>query len=130
MTDQDKKPFAALMAMLGEAFFKDVSKPTMAIYFQYLTDYRIEAIKHAVDEIIKTHDRFPTVKVIREHAATYRPPIRQQQATDATQIAEFTAEQIEESKKRLREIVEGLTDHVGLKGGQAIAEFGKIRAQE
>ncbi len=114
MTDQDKKPFAALMAMLGEAFFKDVSKPTMAIYFQYLTDCRIEAIKHAVDEIIKTHDRFPTVKVIREHAATYRPPAGHRQVTsNAPQIAEFTVEQVEESKRQLRELVKGLTDKIG-----------------
>jgi len=114
MTDQDKKAFALLMGEMAAAFGKDMQRETMATYFKHLADYKIEAIAYAVEQAIKNSERFPVVKLIREHAATYRPPAGHRQVvSNAPQIAEFTVEQMEESKRQLRELVKGLTDKIG-----------------
>lgn len=113
MKDQDKQMFAVLMNGLGAAFRTDTSKATMAVYFQYLSDYSIEAVRHAVDQTIKNGERFPVVKTLREFANAYRPPINRQPVTDAVQIAEFTETEIESSKQKLADIVNGLAQGMG-----------------
>lgn len=97
MTDSDKKQFAMMMNGVGAAFRCDVSKETMAIYFHYLQSYPIEAVRYAVDKTIETCERFPTVKLMREHAGAWRKPIDYSKS-NCVQIEEFTQEEIDRCK--------------------------------
>lgn len=110
MTDQDKKPFALLMGEAGAAFGRNPEKETMATYFKYLSDYQLDAVRFAVDQAIKTGERFPVIKTLREFANAYRSPVKRQVATEAVQIAEFTESEIEASKQNICNIINGLCD--------------------
>lgn len=108
MTEQDKRPFALLMGEMAAAFNRDMPKETMAVYFKHLIDYPLAAVAWAVDKAIKTDDRLPVIKTIREHAGAYRPPRQQQQATAATQIAEFTTDQVDEAKAKIKDLINSI----------------------
>jgi len=78
-----------IMGGVGVAFRCDVSKETLNIFFQYLHDYSIETVSYAAEQIVKTCDRFPTVKQLREYAGAYRKPVNYIPST-SIQIEEFT----------------------------------------
>ena len=99
MTDQDKKQFAMMMGGLSAAFRCDSNKETMAIYFQYLGDYSIEAVRFAVDKAITTGERFPVVAKLREQASLYRPPETRKPMIPEYQIEEFSAEEMAKYSK-------------------------------
>lgn len=98
MTDQDKKQFALMMGGMSAAFRCDSNKETMAIYFQYLIDFSVEAVRYAVDQSIKTADRFPTVSKLREYANAYRPPVNRTAIVPEFCIEEFSGEEMEKYK--------------------------------
>lgn len=93
----DKKRFAVMMGAVFAAFRCDASKETMAVYFEYLKDQDVEAVRHAVDESIKTLERFPTVAKMREFAGAWRRPVNYTPSS-APMIEEFTKEEIERCK--------------------------------
>lgn len=71
MNDKDKKHFGELMAMLGEVFQKEISKPLLRIYFLSLQDFNIREIEKAVSKIIGTRKITGTIPLpaeIREAA--------------------------------------------------------------
>lgn len=105
MTDQDKRPFALLMGEMAAAFSRDMNKETMATYFKHLIDYPLDAVAYAVDKAIKTEERLPVIKTLRELANSYRPPSKRQPITDAPQIEEFSQEQVEEAKRKVKEMI-------------------------
>lgn len=111
MTDQDKKPFALLMGEAGAAFGRNPEKETMATYFKYLSDYQLDAVRFAVDQAIKTGERFPVIKTLREFANAYRPQVKRQVVTEAVQIAEFTTEQVKDAKQEIQNIISKLSDN-------------------
>lgn len=112
MTDQDKKPFALLMGEAGAAFGRNPEKETMATYFKYLSDYQLDAVRFAVDQAIKTGERFPVIKTLREFANAYRPPSGKKPMTDAPQIAEFTETQCKDAQTEIQNIINGLSDRM------------------
>ena len=83
-----------MMGGLSAAFRCDSNKETMAIYFQYLSDYSIEAVRFAVDKAITTCERFPVVAKLREQASLYRPPETRKPMIDDYQIEEFSADEL------------------------------------
>ena len=87
-----------MMGGLGAAFRCDAGKETMAIYFHYLKDQSLEAVRHAVDYLIKNGDRFPTVSKLREYANAYRPPDKRVPVAPEMQIEEFAEEEMEQYK--------------------------------
>lgn len=66
----DREAFAVEMAKLGTAFSGGVQKATIALYWEYLNDLPIEAIRSATERIIKTrkYSSMPTVAEIRDAA--------------------------------------------------------------
>ena len=54
MTKQDRKKFAQLMSVLGEAFDRDVSDSKVEVYFIGLEDISINDIERAVRNIVQT----------------------------------------------------------------------------
>lgn len=83
MTEQDRPFFAKALGSAGIAFREELTEKTFKTYFVYLKDLSIEALAYALDRIIITEPKFPTVHKIREYAATYRPPIIQDLKTPA-----------------------------------------------
>ena len=67
MNLENKEQFAFLMAKLETAFFESVSKETVALYFDYLSDLMIEQIKRAIDYLIEKREKrgFPAIAEIR-----------------------------------------------------------------
>lgn len=108
MTDQDKKPFALIMGELSAAFSKDSTRETMAVYFKHLADYQLVAVEHAANQAIKTGERFPVIKTLRELANAYRPPQKRQPMTDSVQLTEFSETQVADAKQNLADLVNGL----------------------
>lgn len=111
MVDSDKTQFALMMNGIGAAFRCDVSKETMAIFFNYLKSNSIESVRYATDKVIETGERFPTVKLMREYANAYRKPINYN-PSPAVQIEEFTQEEIERCKNMsFEDIIKEATKH-------------------
>lgn len=108
MTEQDKKPFALLMGEIGAAFGRNPEKETMAVYFKHMADYSLEAVTWAIDKAVKTEERFPVIKTLRELANSYRPTTPRQTATDAVQIAECTVQSRDEAKASLDRLMAGI----------------------
>lgn len=75
MTDGDKKEFAAIMATMGAAYRADVSKETMAAFFQFLRNHSLDAVKYAALQAVEHDDKFPSVKRMREFCNAYRPSV-------------------------------------------------------
>ena len=67
MNLEDKKEFAFLMAKLETAFFESVSKVTVALYFDCLSDLSIKQITRAIDYLIDKRERrgFPPIGEIK-----------------------------------------------------------------
>ncbi len=93
--------FAAAMAGTGAAFFKQVPKETMGIYFQALEPWSIESIEFALCKSIKECDNFPPVKKLIELAGMYRRPVNSQY--NEKQIAAIFCTE-EEAKENLKEL--------------------------
>lgn len=66
MNDTDKKQFAYLMAGVGEAFQKDLSKPALRIYWEVLKPYTLEEVEQAVFKLLKTRTITGTIPVPAE----------------------------------------------------------------
>ncbi len=79
----------------------------MAIYFQYLSDYHLDAVRYAVDQAIKTGDRFPVVKTLREFANGYRPP--RKTPPPLVQIDEFTQQQCLDARTEIQNLIKNLS---------------------
>lgn len=67
MNLENKEQFAFLMAKLETAFFESVSKETVALYFDYLSDLSINQVTRAVDYLIEKREKrgFPSIAEIR-----------------------------------------------------------------
>ena len=67
MNLENKEQFAFLMAKLETAFFESVSKVTVALYFDCLSDLSIEQIRRAVDWLVNKREKrgFPSIAEIR-----------------------------------------------------------------
>ena len=67
MNLENKEQFAFLMAKLETAFFESISKETVALYFDYLSDLTINQIERAVDYLIEKREKrgFPSIAEIR-----------------------------------------------------------------
>lgn len=87
-----------MMGGLSAAFLRDSNKETMAVYFQYLIDFSIEAVRYAVDTTIKTAERFPPVSLLRTHANAYRPPTNRTAVIPQFQLEEFSGDDMEQFK--------------------------------
>lgn len=109
MQVQDKKQFALLMGEMSAAFGKEANKETMAVYFNHLADYSMDAVNWGINKAIQTGERFPVIKTLRELANAYRPPVSRPVATEAVQIAEFTTEQVKDAKEEIQNIISKLS---------------------
>jgi hypothetical protein len=106
--------FAMMMNGIGAAFRCDVSKETMAIFFNYLKNNSIESVRFATDKVIETGERFPTVKLMREHANAYRKP-QMYIPSQSVQIEEFSQEEIERCKSMsFEDIIKQATERATL----------------
>ena len=90
-TTENRKLFASLMGELGLAFRVDASKEMMAVYWKHLHDRSMYQVGHAITDIIRSGDRFPTVARIRELAGSYREFKTREITEPARQITEFKA---------------------------------------
>lgn len=70
----------------------------MAIYFNYLMDFSIDAVRYSVDQVIKTGERFPAVSLLRNYAGAYRPPVNRRPIIPEFQIEEFNQEEVDRYK--------------------------------
>lgn len=75
MTDADRPQFAAMMAVLSQAFGMEVQKQKMQTFWNALVDLKLEALQYAVQESVKFELRFPVPAKLREYAGCYRPPV-------------------------------------------------------
>lgn len=82
---------------LASAYRCEANKETKGVYFHYLKDFSLEAVRYAVDSIIKGCEKFPTVSLLRTHANAYRPPVNRT-VVPAFQIEEFSGEELEKFK--------------------------------
>lgn len=105
MNGSDKKQFSAIMAGIGEAFDKPVSKTRMALYFDALSDFSINQVEQAARRAIRELKFFPKAAELAEFAALVpRPSI----ATDSRkQLAEVIP--LEERRRRHEEGVRRLS---------------------
>lgn len=88
-TKENRIRFASLMGELGLAFRVDTPKDTMAVYFKYLHDRSMYQVEHAIIDLVKVGDRFPTVSKLREIAGSFRE-FKTAEKTESIQIEEFT----------------------------------------
>lgn len=65
METNDIREFGLQMQTLCTAFDKQISRTLTDVYFAGLADLQIEAIRHAVEQAIKTADFFPRVAELR-----------------------------------------------------------------
>lgn len=104
-----------MMNTIGAAFRCEVSKETMAVFYQYLANYTIEAVVFAIGKCIENCEKFPTVKLLKEYAGAYRKPLTLS-SPSILQIEEFTQEEIERCKNMsfeeiIQSAVKGITDN-------------------
>lgn len=76
-----------MMGELAISFQSDLTNEEIKVYFKRLNEFSIYQVEKAIDKIIDTEDRFPTVKVFRDYARAFKrdPP---QPAQDVPQIEE------------------------------------------
>ena len=68
MTIQDKAAFSSLMGDVCAAFRCEITESLLQSYFKHLSDFDIVMVSRAINKAIKSCDRFPTIKAIREMA--------------------------------------------------------------
>jgi hypothetical protein len=78
------------MGELGLAFRVDASKEMMGVYWKYLHDRSLYQVTNAIEDIIKSGDRFPSVAKIRELAGSYRE-FKTVERSQAEMIEEFSS---------------------------------------
>ena len=105
--EEDRQQFALLMGELGAAYRLALAKETMAVYFKHLACFPVEAVAWAVDRWIDTERRFPEISQLISLAHEWRPR-RAPVVADCPQIDEFTAQQCEEARQQLADLVAGL----------------------
>lgn len=66
MTTQDKAAFSSLMGDVCAAFRCEITESLLQSYFRHLSDFDISLVSRAISKSIKSCDRFPTIKAIRE----------------------------------------------------------------
>lgn len=113
MTDEDKKRFAAMMGALGVAFDLTVTQQRMAIYFEALTDLRIEALEWAAKEAVARLKFFPRAAELRELAGIAPLPAKRRlsSAEEPKQLEEL--EPAEVVAQRLESVAERLNRRYG-----------------
>jgi hypothetical protein len=98
------------MAVVGAAFFRQVPKQSLSIYYLKLEAWSIEAVEFALDKSVEG-DAFPTIKILIALAQTYRRP-EGVQPYNAKQIPESFCT-LEESAKQLKALYAMLDDKFG-----------------
>ena len=93
--------------------FGDISAVKTALYWDALKDLPDGGFVLAVKEALKRCEFFPKPKHLREFADPYRVPVVQQ-PYNCRQVAEFSATQVEEAKRKIGELVAGLVDGVAV----------------
>lgn len=93
--------------------FGEVTALKTALYWGSLKDLPDGGFVLAVKEALKRCEFFPKPKHLREFAAPYRLPAIVQ-AFNRNQVAEFTETQVEDAKRRIKEIAAGLIDEVAI----------------
>ena len=74
MTDSDKPAFAVLITKLAKATREELDKNDMAVYFEALQPFSLEAFAYGVSQAIGKEPRFPSVAKLKEHVkAAPRP---------------------------------------------------------
>jgi hypothetical protein len=71
MNSGDRKKFSELMAIMGEVFQKDISKPLLRSYFTVLEKYPIEQIEQGINHIIATRTITGTIPLPAEIIAAF-----------------------------------------------------------
>lgn len=113
-TLENRKQFAILMGKMGLAFRTDCSKEQMSVYWEFLKDRSFYQVGRAIEEIIKTGDRFPPVSKVRELAGSFRE-MKTREVTEAPQIEEFSsADQKPETAEDFFKIVGDLVSEKGV----------------
>jgi hypothetical protein len=90
MHPDDTEEFTKLMAMLGEVFGKEVTKPLAKIYFRTFHDLTIQEFSAAVWEWIAHGSFFPKPVELSDLALTFR---KIQRDISRPMLPEDTAEQ-------------------------------------
>ena len=93
--------------------FGEVTAAKSAIYWDALKDLPDGGFVLAVREALKRCEFFPKPKHLRDFAAPFRLPAVAQ-PYNCRQVAEFSATQVEESKRKIGELVAGLVDGVAV----------------
>lgn len=87
---ENRKQFALLMGELGVAFRVDASREMMGVYWKFLHDRTMRQVRLAIEDIIKSGDKFPPVSRIRDIAGSYREFKTVEKVPESRQIEEFT----------------------------------------
>lgn len=66
MRESDRMEFTLLMGELCVVYQVEATVELMGVYWKHLYDFDIAQIKNAVDSVIKTSDRFPTISKFTE----------------------------------------------------------------
>lgn len=82
--------FSKLMAEMSFAFRADLPEGAVDTYWKYLVDMSWFQVQSAMNQIIKTGDRFPSVAQIRTLAGSYRE-MKTKEISTAIQIEEFAS---------------------------------------
>jgi hypothetical protein len=72
MKETEREKFAMVLAVLAEAFDRDVTKERAEIYWKFLNDLDIKALEYGARQIILTKKipTFPTIAEMREAAGS------------------------------------------------------------
>lgn len=93
--------------------FGEVTAAKSAIYWDALKDLPDGGFVLAVREALKRCEFFPKPKHLRDFAAPFRLPVVTQ-PYNCRQVAEFSATQVEEAKRKIEDLVAGLVDGVAV----------------
>jgi hypothetical protein len=107
MTQNDREPFARILAALAEVFDAPVTPARAELYWNALRDLDLALIRDAADSLIKTADRFPFPASIRSTATL----LAQQQRTGEMYIKRLTGPQKDEARDLMRDFLRKARAH-------------------
>jgi hypothetical protein len=93
--------------------FGEVTALRAALYWDALKDLPDGGFVLAVREAVKRCEFFPKPKHLLEFAAPYRIPAAAR-PYNSRQVAEFSETQVEDAKRKIKELVDSLVDEMAV----------------
>ena len=68
----DKEKFVKGITFLGVAYNKEFTKEELEVWYSMLKDYSVEEFSNAIQELVKTEERLPSIATITKQIAKNR----------------------------------------------------------